>query len=178
MRGSLPGLPTPYPIGSMLPAVYQEDPFAMGFTAGLDDVLSAAIATIDCIDSYVDPMITPPDFLDWLGGWVGALMDENVPETRLRALVAGSVDLHRRRGTVGGLRAHLELLTGGRVDVVDSGGTAWATTPGAQLPGAASPRLAVRVSRADPAVTTGLVEAAVQQSKPAHVRHRVEVMGQ
>jgi phage tail-like protein len=177
MRGTVAG-PTPYPIGTMLPAVYQEDPFAMGLTAGLDDVLAAVIGTIDCIDWYVDPLITPFDFLEWLGGWVGALMDENAPEDRLRALVAGSVDLHRRRGTVGGLRAHLELLTGGRVEVVDSGGTAWSTTPGAAVPGAASPRLAVRVIASDPAVTVGLVDTAVQQSKPAHVRHRVEVMGQ
>jgi phage tail-like protein len=175
MRGTVAG-PTPYPIGTLLPAVYQEDPFAMAFTAGLDDVLAAAIGTIDCVDWYVDPTITPPDFLEWLGGWVGALLDENAPEARLRALVAGAVDLHQRRGTVGGLRAHLELLTGGRVDVVDSGGTAWSTTPGADLPGEASPRLAVRVVTADPAVTPSLVETAVQQSKPAHVRHRVEVM--
>jgi hypothetical protein len=46
------------------------------------------------------------------------------------------------------------------------------------VPGAASPRLAVRVIASDPAVTVGLVDTAVQQSKPAHVRHRVEVMGQ
>jgi len=85
MRGTIAG-PTPYPIGTMLPAVYQEDPFAMGLTAGLDDVLAAVIGTIDCIDWYVDPLITPFDFLEWLGGWVGALMDENAPEDRLRAL--------------------------------------------------------------------------------------------
>jgi phage tail-like protein len=178
MRGTVAGLATPYPIGTLLPAVYQEDPFAMGFTAGLDDVLATAIATIDCIDSYVDPMITPADFLEWLGGWVGAQMDENAPENRQRALVAASVDLHQRRGTVGGLRAHLELLTGGRVEVVDSGGTAWSATPNAELPGAASPRLAVRVVADDPAVTKGLVETAVAQSKPAHVKHRIEVMAQ
>jgi hypothetical protein len=29
MRGTVPGLGMPYPLGGLLPAVYQEDPFTM-----------------------------------------------------------------------------------------------------------------------------------------------------
>jgi phage tail-like protein len=175
-RGSVDGLATPYTIGALLPGVYQEDFFAMRFTAAFDDVLAPVISTLDCLDAYVDPFLTPPDFVEWLAGWVGALLDENAPEERRRALVAGAVDLHRRRGTVAGLQAHLEALTGGRVEINDSGGTRWSVTPGAELPGAAVPRLAVRVTAVDGEVSRQLVEAAVAQSKPAHVVHQVEVM--
>ena len=41
MRGTVPGLPTPYRMAELLPAVYQEeDPFIQRFTGGLDDVLA------------------------------------------------------------------------------------------------------------------------------------------
>jgi phage tail-like protein len=175
-RGLVEGLGTPYTIGGLLPGVYQEDFFAMRFTAAFDDVLAPAISTLDCLDAFVDPLLTPPDFLEWLAGWVGALLDERAPESRRRALVAGAVDLHRRRGTVAGLQAHLEVLTGGRVEIVDSGGTAWSGTPNSALPGQSSPRLAVRVSGAEWDVPQRLLDQAVAHSKPAHVVHIVEVM--
>ncbi|MFF5070719.1 hypothetical protein ACFY2R_05770 [Micromonospora olivasterospora] len=40
MRGALAGLLMPYPAGSFLPAVYQEDDFVMRWTAALDEVLA------------------------------------------------------------------------------------------------------------------------------------------
>ena len=39
---------------------------------GLDPVLAPVLSTIDNLDAYVDPWLTPPDFLDWLAGWFGA----------------------------------------------------------------------------------------------------------
>lgn len=174
-RGAVDGLGVPYTLGALLPGVLQEDQFAMRFTAAFDDVLAPVISTLDCLEAYVDPFLTPPDFLEWLATWVGALVDENAPLERRRALVAGAVDLHRRRGTVAGLKAHLEVLTGGRVEINDSGGTLASVTPGAELPGQAAPRLAVRVTGAAWDVPRQLVDSAVAHGKPAHVAHVVEV---
>jgi phage tail-like protein len=174
-RGLVDGLGVPYTLGALLPGVYQEHEFTMQFTAAFDDVLAPVISTLDCLDAYVDPLLTPPDFLEWLAGWVGALVDENAPEARRRELVARAVDLHRRRGTVRGLREHLEVLTGGRVEVNDSGGTASSVTPGADFPGQAVPRLAVRVTGPEWDVPKALLDAAVAHSKPAHVVHVVDV---
>jgi phage tail-like protein len=174
-RGAIDGLGVPYSIGELLPGVYQEHLFTMQFTAAFDDVLAPVISTLDCLDAYVDPLLTPPDFLEWLASWVGALVDENAPEARCRDLVARAVDLHRRRGTIRGLREHLEVLTGGRVEINDSGGTVASVTPGASLPGQAVPRLAVRVSGAAWDVPKALLDAAVAHSKPAHVVHVVDV---
>src|SRR6185437_877479 len=39
MRAAVSGLGTPYPLGSLLPAIYQSDPASMAWTAGFDDVL-------------------------------------------------------------------------------------------------------------------------------------------
>ena len=87
-RGTVPGLSSPYRIAEFLPSVYQEDdPFIQRFTAGLDEVLAPVLSTLDCIDAYVDPHLTPEDFLGWLGSWVGAVVDDETPLALRRAAV-------------------------------------------------------------------------------------------
>ena len=93
-----------------------------------------------------------------------------------RFVVAQTVELYRARGTIPGLRAHLELLTGGKVVVADSGGVGYSLTPGAELPGEDTPRLAVRVNlRAGEEEVLRGIDELVASSKPAHVIHQVEV---
>lgn len=176
MRGTTPGIPTPYPLGTLMPAVYQEDPFTMRWTAGLDDILAPIISTLDCLEAYIDPLVAPTDFLEWLASWVGITLDPKWPLDRSRRAVTQAVELYRMRGTVAGLRAYVEVLTGGEVEVADNGGAAWSTTPGADLPGEDTPRLAVRIRVDDPdSVSTSLLDALVTAAKPAHVIHRLEV---
>jgi phage tail-like protein len=177
----VPGLPTPYPLVTLLPAVYQEeDPFVARFTGGLDDVLAPVVATLDSLEAYVDPLLAPEDFLAWLAGWVGVTVNANAPVALHRATVARAAELHRLRGTVAGLRTSLELLTGGDVEVAESGGTAYSDRPGTAAPGDPRPWLRVRVMvPADtdwsPDALRAAVEAAVVAAKPAHVQHVVEV---
>jgi phage tail-like protein len=181
MRGTVIGLASPYPIATLLPAVYQEeDPFIGRFTAGLDDVLATVIATLDCLDAYVDPLVAPEDFLAWIAAWVGVTVNENAPVELHRASVARAAELHRLRGTVHGLRTSLELLTGGEVEVADSGATVYGNRPDTPAPGDPRPWLRVRVrvpadTAWSPDALLAAVEAAVQAAKPAHVQHTVEV---
>lgn len=175
MRGSVPGLSTPYPLGGLLPAILQEDEFAMRWTAGCDDVIAPVVGVLDCIEAYVDPWLTPADFLSWLVGWVGAMVDETWTDERRRTAVADAVGLHRARGTAAGLRAQLELATGGTVELVESGGVSWSTTPSDALAGGA-PQLAIHVTVADPAaVHLGALQSMVDAAKPAHLTHTIEV---
>lgn len=176
MRAMSPGLGTPYPIGALLPPVLQEDATAMRITAALDEVLAPVIATLDCLWCYLDPALAPPDFLDWLAGWVGVPPDETGRLEHRRATVATAVALHRARGTVRGLRAQLESATGARVEVVDSGGVAVSTTPDCPPPGDDEMRVTVRVP-ASADVDVQAVEKLVSEAKPAHVLHRVEQGG-
>lgn len=177
MRSSVAGLPVAVPIGRLLPSIYQsDDEFLMRFTSGLDDVLAPVIATLDCLGSYVDPRLAPADFLDWLANWVGLEVTFGDSDlARMRLAVAEAVRLYRLRGTPAGLREHLELITGGRVELADSGGVAVSTTPDAPLPGEDSPRLAIRVTGASDSLAP-LIDAIVRASKPAHVMHAVEVV--
>jgi phage tail-like protein len=178
MRGTIAGLTSPIPFGPLLPAIYQEDEFAMRFVEGLDDVLAPVLATIDSLIDYFDPAITPTDFLDWLGGWVGMELDESWATERRRDAVATAVEMYRMRGTISGLRANLEVLSGGRVEITDSGGVNYSTHPMGDLPGQDSPRLAVRVSLDEEPTerVTKAIDAIVATAKPAHVVHRVEVV--
>lgn len=177
MRGAVPGLASAFPIVETLPALYQEDDLARRLTAAFDDVLAPVISTIDNLDAYLDPALTPDDFLEWLGGWVAALLDETWPIERRRAFVAQAADLHRRRGTVAGLVDHIRVFTDGDVEVREGGGVAWSATSGAPLPGSEARSLHVRVTLAKPAgVDAARLDALVAAAKPAHLGHTVEVV--
>jgi len=177
MRAAVAGLDTPYPIGSLLPAVLQEDPVAMQWTAALDQVLAGPISTMDCLAAYTDPLLAPDDFVRWLGRWVGAVLDENWPLERQRAAVANSVRLYRMRGTVEGLRTLIEVVTGGEVEVTESGGIRWSVAPNTAPPGEPVARLSVRVTVPRGAsVDAAALEELIIAEKPAHVAHGLEVI--
>ena len=178
MRGLLPELPSPHPLAPALPAIFQEDDLAQRLMAAFDEVLAPVLSSLDNIEAYHDPRFAPDDFLDWLGGWVGLVLDESWPVERRRTFVARAVELYQRRGTVEGLRAHVEIVTGGEVEVTDSGGSAWSPVTGAVMPGTPVFTLGVRVRVADPrSVDLSALDAFIEAAKPAHVAHSVEVVG-
>ncbi len=177
MRGDIPGLGTPHPMGPALPALYQDDDLVQRVLDGLDRVLAPVISTIDNFDSYLDPALAPDDFLAWLAGWVGIALDEGWDEARRRMIVARAVELYRLRGTAAGLAGQVEIQTGGSVEIVENGATGWSVDPGGELPGSPEPLVVVRVTVPDPkAIDTQRLDAMVAAAKPAHVTHRIEIV--
>jgi phage tail-like protein len=176
MRSSVVGLPTPHPLGELLPGFMQEDPFTVRLTEGFDAVLAPVMAVLDCLDAYVDPLLTPPDFLSWLADWVGATLDDHEDEVQRRWSVLTAARMHRTRGTLAGLRAHLELTTGGDVEVVEQGGTTWSLRP-TEDEDLGPEALLIRVAVDDPAsVRVAVLEEVVDAVKPAHLPHTIEVI--
>ncbi|MEV0746368.1 phage tail protein [Streptomyces sp. NBC_00184] len=176
-RASVPGLPSRYPIGGLLPALYADDDLAQRFTAGLDTVLAPILSTLDNLPAYFDPALTPDDFLPWLSSWVGADLDPAWPADLRRAVVTRAVELHRWRGTRRGLAEHLRLCFGVEADIHDGGGAAWSSVSGGQLPPAPTGELLVRVRAADGRpVDAARVLAVVRASCPAHLTCRVEIL--
>jgi phage tail-like protein len=177
MRGAVEGLPSPHPLAEHLPAVYQEDWFAQRLMSAFDPVLAPVFSVLDNFHAYLDPALAPEDFLAWLAGWMGLTLDETWPVERCRAMVLQAAALYGRRGTVSGLRDHLEILSGGSVELTDGGGVAWSRTPGASLPGTPQTSLLVRVAIDDPAsLDADRLDALVRAAKPAHLPHRIEVV--
>lgn len=180
-RAAVPGLPSRYPIGELLPALYADDDLAQRFTAGLDTVLAPVLSTLDNLPAYVDPALAPADFLPWLASWVGVEADPAWPVELRRAVVARAVELHRWRGTRRGLVERLRLVCGVHAEVRDGGGATWSAEPGAALPPPPTGELLVRVwpVRADDgvdAVDAHRVLEVASASCPVHLTCRVEVL--
>ncbi|HLI16325.1 MAG TPA: phage tail protein [Acidimicrobiales bacterium] len=178
MRGTVEGLASPYTFGELLPSIYQEDGFALRFVSAFDDLVAPIISVLDNIDAYFDPTLAPGDFVAYLASWVGVELDETWSARSRAELVAQAVELFRVRGTVEGLRRHVAIYTGVEPEIEESGGCTWSSEAGADLPGSAPARLVVRVRVDDPAtVDVRRLDRLVETSKPAHVPHRVEVLG-
>jgi phage tail-like protein len=176
-RAAIPGLPSRYPIGGQLPALYADDDFAQRFTAGLDTVLAPVFSTLDNLPAYLDPRVTPVDFLAWLASWVGAGDDPQWPLELRREAVVRAVELHRWRGTRRGLTEALRLALGVRADVSGDGGAAWSSTAGSELPPAPAGETLVRVWAAGGTpVDAGRVHDIVRAMCPVHTAIRVEVL--
>jgi phage tail-like protein len=174
-RGSAPGIAIRHRLGDALPAMFLDDPFIQRFCDGLDEVLAPVPSTLDNFSAILDPQLTPPDFLEWLAGWVGIEIDHTWPIERRRAMVSQAAELYRRRGTAAGLADLVELFIGVRPDIVEGGGAAWSQTPGAAMPGAADAPLVLRLrmTQPNPAMLSKL-DKLVAANKPAHLAHRVE----
>lgn len=179
MRGAIPGLVNPYPLAMALPSLYQGESFTGRFLSVFDDAIAPLLSTLDSMDAYLDPGLTPPDFLPWLAGWVGIELDENWSDAQQRRLLARAVALLQWRGTRRGLVeliCHYLDVEEEAVEVEDSGGVAWSATPDGAIPGAAVPAVRVRVSAGeDVEVDVGRLEHLVRATVPAHVAPVVEV---
>ncbi|TCO55767.1 phage tail protein [Actinocrispum wychmicini] len=175
-RAALPGLPSRYPLGDMLPSMYAGDEFAQRFTSGLDAVLSTIVSTLDNLPSYLDARVTPDDFLTWLGSWVAAGLDPGWPVELRRLVVRHAVELHRWQGTARGLVDRLWLCLGVRASVGNSGEAAWSSFAEDDLPGAQVGEVVVRVWPGRAEVDATRVTAMVDAVCPAHLTCRVEVL--
>ena len=174
MRGLIKGLESPHQLGHMLPGVLQDDEFAQRFVSGLDTVLAPVFSTLDNIDAYLDPQLTPADFLPWLAGWHGVEVDAGWPEDRSRELMSRLPELQARRGTITTLREVLRLHLGSEPEIIDSGGAAWSAVPGGDLPGSDAHEVTVRVKAKGH--DRARIEALVADHTPAHVVVHVEVV--
>jgi phage tail-like protein len=176
-RGLVRSLISPHPLGQALPALYQEDDFTQRFVSAFDAALAPIFAALDNFPAYLDPWLAPEDFLEWLGSWFGIVLDESWSPARRRALVSRAFEFYRMRGTASGLKEQVEVLTGGSVDLHETGGASSSTTAGAALPGSPNFALLVRVTMDDPTtINLARLDALVMAAKPAHVTHEVEIV--
>jgi phage tail-like protein len=175
VRGIVPGLQSPHPLIELMPATFAEDDLMVRLTEAFDEVLSASLASLDCITAYLDPRLAPADFLELLACWLGVALDDTWPSHWRRDAVLHAVELHRGRGTAAGLQWHLDLMTDGRAQVVDDGGVSWSTTPQAETPDP-STALVVLVSRELSDAEVAAVADVVAMAKPAHLPHVVQVV--
>jgi phage tail-like protein len=160
---------SPFPLGAMLPGVFQADPFTQMFCSALDRVVAPVVATLDSMPAYLDPATAPPDMLAWLGSWVGLALEGDWPDDRRRVLVAAAAGLHARRGTRAAIEDAVRLATGLPPRLEESGGTSVALDPRARVPGEDEPFLVVVVPEAAGGIDETALRGLVALLVPAHV---------
>ena len=177
MRAMDEALLSPHPLGQLLPAIYFEDEFTQKFTQGLDSVVSSLLSTLDNLESYFDPDLSPADFIHWLSGWVGLAGEPSDTVEGRRVMIKRAVEIYRLRGTVEGLTDHIALAFGITPEIRETGGVSTSTTSRSALPGSEEGELVVIMRVPDPATfnRSGL-DGFVRANKPAHLPHRIEVL--
>lgn len=177
MRAAVEGLNSPYSLVDLLPWIYQEDPFTKRLTAGWDEVIAPLISTLDCLDAYLDPELTPEDLLEWIADRMGAQLDAKWPLERKRTATAHAFKSHRACGTAAEVHQRVALATGASVELFDSGGVVTSRTPGTPFPTEFSPTVLVRVTaQRIEDVNLFDLDLAMKQCMPAHVSYRTEVV--
>lgn len=195
MRGTVPGLGSPHPLADTLPALYRSldgaqhlvsgdqdliDPAA--FLSAFDDALAPVFATIQSLADYLDPLLAPADFVDWLSGWLGLRVDQTWALSRRRRRIVRAVELYRSWGTVEGLANYVAIffdIEPACIEVVENGAVVASPTPGSRSPGRPGHELTVRVRVPDPSsIAVDRLDDVVAAAKPAHLAHRVEVIAE
>jgi phage tail-like protein len=176
VRGLIADLVSPHPVGPRLPALFQDDVVSQQLCASLDESLAPIIATLDGLSAYLDPSTTPEDMLEWLAAWVGLALEPGQSIDRQRELVIAGVDLLAWRGTPRGVREAVHVMLGVEPEIIETGASEWSVSTGTVMPGEPGARMTVRIGVADPAsVDVGRVDDLVAATKPAHVRHSIDI---
>jgi phage tail-like protein len=179
-----------------LPELYDQDELMARFLMLFESFWAPVETQIASIRNYLDPKMTPAGFLSWLASWVGLELDGHLPEERQRRLIQSAVWLHRRRGTKQGLRAYLEIYTGGKAQIIEHRANDLRLGPGARLGPAVAlgtgnqPQTFTVILRLPPIPSTGdeeerarqelerrrTIEALIDAQKPAHTGYRLRIV--
>lgn len=106
-----------------LPVGMTDDDFFVRFVTIFQRLADTVLDQVDNLPYMFDPTVAPDNMVRQMGEWFGVdWIDSSLDDRLQRQLVLGYADLIRWRGTKIGLRKLLQLLTGGPVEVQDSGG--------------------------------------------------------
>lgn len=101
-------------------AVYDGHTFIRDFLWIIRQMMDTVTDKIDNIPSLFNPYETPENFLPWLAGWIGFVLDEDWPEGKKRYLLRRAVDYYRIRGTVKGLKLFLSIFTDVEPEIIEN----------------------------------------------------------
>jgi phage tail-like protein len=95
-----------------LPGVFSDSDFMKRYLLIMESILQPLDWGVDSLEQYYNPLVTTPDWLQWIGEWFDVLIHPSLSVTRQRAVVKELGVLFRQRGTKRGLTRLLELYFG------------------------------------------------------------------
>jgi phage tail-like protein len=116
-NGSRPGW-----LADQLPRVMAEDHFTRQFLRIFEDIAGGIRSRVVGFEDDLDVDLAPPEFVRWMGAWLGLALDPSMPEEHQRGAVRAAGALFPFRGTRRGVQGLLEALTRSSVEITDNGG--------------------------------------------------------
>lgn len=102
-----------------LPGFYRDDEFMGQYLNIFEDILGPLERTVDNLELYFDPLITPESLVSWLASWLNLTPDPSWTMKKCRELVKSAALLHRLRGTKRGLSEYLRIYTGSVPEITE-----------------------------------------------------------
>jgi len=100
-----------------------DDDFLVRYLTIMQRISNSVMEQVDGLPHRFDPAVAPPSMVRTMGRWLGVdWIDSSIDERLQREIVRNYADLIQWRGTAYGVRRLLEVLTGGEVQVRDTGG--------------------------------------------------------
>lgn len=103
-----------------LPGVYRDDgetaPFLDRWLANPEGLFTALEGRVAGAETILDPRIAPDDYLPWLAGWLGTLLDPAWDERRRRLFLRYAARLFPWRGTMAAMQTLIHLAVDPCVD--------------------------------------------------------------
>jgi phage tail-like protein len=106
-----------------LPVGMTDDDFFVRFVTIFQRLADTVLDQVDTLEHMFDPTVAPDNMVRQMAEWFGVdWVDSSLDDRLQREIVMGYSELIQWRGTKIGVRKLLKLLTGGPVEVQDSGG--------------------------------------------------------
>jgi phage tail-like protein len=162
---------------------------------GLEQIIGGAGDLLDGIQRYFDPgpgyaastvadfNRAPPEFLNWLAGWVALTVRDDWTDEHKRTFIAKAVQLYRLRGTKAGVAQFVQAYTGLPVEIYELAdefqiGDHSRVGVDTVLGGGAPFFFRVKLTSSDPLgfqKQSDIVKALIELQKPAHTSFSLDV---
>lgn len=145
-----------------LPETYQTE-FMASFLGIFESILLPVEWSIDNFDLYLSPGTSPSFFLSWLANWFGLALDATWSDAQRRTLLAEAHQLYAMRGTRWALSRLLEIYTGQKPAINDTGQD--------QKPYSFTVRFTGKQYQAN----RKFIQRLIEENKPAHTNFVLEI---
>ncbi len=147
-----------------LPGIYHTS-FMKRFLALFESIYAPIEWNVDNFDLYLSPGTVPAGFLPWLANWFDLTFDHSWGEAQRRALLEEAHLIYARRGTRWALSRVLEIYTGHKPEIEDTGEDLDPFTFTVTIPVAKSE------------INATLIEQLINTHKPAYTTYALHFAG-